>query len=114
VPVKPEHNMGKARLEEIMREQMDSPDVLGRIVCALRDEDSLVQAHHDGRDFRVFWRECFGGYLRCTIFVGNSEDALAQIDIHDDGDVRVEAWEPISVTISRSEGVLCMTRFRNR
>jgi hypothetical protein len=102
----------KARLEEIMREQLDYAHVLGRIACRLADDSSLVQAHHDGCDFRICWSQRFG-HLRCIIFVGHTEDALAQIHIHDDGDVRVETWEPLSVTISVSEHVLCLTRFRS-
>ncbi|MBZ5698125.1 MAG: hypothetical protein LAN18_06210 [Acidobacteriia bacterium] len=103
--------MNKAGLKAIVRDGLDDPNVLGRIACKLRDDDSLVQAHNDGRDFRVGWGQHLG-YLRCTIFVGATDDALAQIDIHDDGDVRVEAWEPLSVTISPSEDLICLTRFR--
>jgi len=103
--------VSKARLDEIMREQLHYPHVLGRIASKLYDDHTLVQAHHDGRDFRMFWSQRLGSW-RCTIFVGDTDNALVQIEIHDDGDVRVEAWEPLSVTISLTENVLCLTRFR--
>lgn len=105
--------MGNADLEEIARELFDDPGVLGRIACYLYDDDSTVQLHHDKRRFTVFWRERLPGEWRCTIFLEDSDDALAQIDMHSDGTLRVEAWEPLSVTVRPADNVLCLTRFRN-
>jgi hypothetical protein len=33
------------------------------------------------------------------------------VDIHRDGAVRVEAWEPCSITVDPKQDVLCLTRF---
>jgi hypothetical protein len=37
---------------------------------------------------------------------------LTEFDVHDDGSVRVESWEPCSVTVDPKMGIMCLTRFK--
>ncbi len=89
---------------------MSCPSVLGSLACHLRDDCEIAQQHRDGRELDVVWREC-AGYWRCTIFISKATDlCVAQIDIHDDGTIRLEAHEPISVTIDPDVDVLVLVR----
>jgi hypothetical protein len=99
-------------LLEIVDQRISDPVVLGRLACNLHRSDLVEQRHSDGRTFGIAW-EHSGDFWRCTIFA--SEDRshrLAQVDIHDHGTVRVDAFEPCRVTISPEEGLLCLTRYR--
>ena len=81
-------------LQSLVEQNLESPFILGRIISRLRKDDAFVQKSKDGRSFDLFWRNV-GPYWRCTIFLDEeSEDALAQIDIHDDGTVRTELHDP--------------------
>ena len=104
--------MNTEELKEVVNQQLDDPFVLGRIACNLRSNDGVEQRHHDKRDFDVFWRRS-DAFWRCTFFLDqDTELCLAQIDIHDDATVRVESYEPCSITISPEDGILCLTRLR--
>ena len=106
--------MNSEELKEIVDQQMDSTFVLGRIACNLYSNDTVEQRHHDKRDFEVYWRKA-ETFWRCTIFLGkDSELCLAQVDLHDDLTVRVESFEPCSITISPKDRILCLTRHRMR
>ncbi|MGB7546742.1 MAG: hypothetical protein WBM14_03255 [Terracidiphilus sp.] len=106
--------MNAQELNEIVNQQMDSPFVLGRIACNLRCNEGVEQRHHDKKDFEVFWRRT-EAFWRCTIFLNkDTELCLAQIDLHDDTTVRVESYEPCSITISPEDGILSLTRYRPR
>jgi hypothetical protein len=99
-------------LKSIAEQNLDSPYILGRIVSRLRKNDASAQKNKDGCSFEVFWRSA-GPYWRCTIFVDQeSEDALAQIDVHEDGTVRTELHEPGSVTVDPTENLLVVVRFQ--
>ena len=104
--------MTNSELKEIVEQEMDDPFVLGRLANKLHRNDVVEQRHHDGRHLEVFWRDT-GSFWRCTIFLdATTEMCLVQIDLHRDSTVRVEAWEPCSVTISLEDDLLCLTRFR--
>ena len=104
--------MNKDALETIVQQRLDQPSILGRLACALRQNDLVSQQHHDGKVLNVVWRNR-GDHWRCTIFLNQATDlALAQIDLHTDGTLRVEAWEPCSVTVSPGEDLLVLTRYR--
>jgi hypothetical protein len=98
------------QLKEIVKQDFDDPYLLGRIVSRLRENDTFVQKHRDKRKFDLFWRNA-GAYWRCTIFVSpESEDVLAQVDLHVDGTTRVESYEPCSITIDATENLLVLSR----
>lgn len=98
-------------LHIIAEQNLDSPFILGRIVSRLRRNDASVQRNKDGRMFELFWRNA-GAYWRCTIFLDKeSEKALAQIDVHEDGTVRTELHEPGSITVDPAENLLVVVRF---
>jgi hypothetical protein len=104
----------KAReLTEIVRQGIDEPSTLGRLACNLKDRDGRAkQKHHDGRTLEVMWNER-PDFWRCTIFLSaETDDCLAQVDIHNDSTVRVETWEPCSITIDPGEGILVLHRIR--
>ena len=106
--------MTALELKELVEQRMDDPWILGRLACNLRDNDVVEQRHHDNRRLSVFWRDT-GAFWRCTIFLDETTElCLVQIDLHQDSTVRVEAFEPCSVTIEPNDGVLCLTRFRPR
>jgi hypothetical protein len=98
------------QLKEKVKQDFDDPYLLGRIVSRLRENDTFVQKHRDKRKFDLFWRNA-GAYWRCTIFVSpESEDVLAQVDLHVDGTTRVESYEPCSITIDATENLLVLSR----
>lgn len=110
--------MTSAELKEIVEQRPNDPTVLGRIASTLKGEGSVEQHHADGLTFAVQWQE-LGGYWRCTIAPdvagGGSADGtrkLARIDLHENGTVRVEANQPLSVTVSQEDDLLCLTRYR--
>jgi hypothetical protein len=106
--------MTTAELKEIVEQKMNDPWILGRLACNLRDNDLVEQRHHDKRNLIVYWRETIE-FWRCTIFLDEEEDlCLAQIDLCNDSTIRVEVFEPCSVTISPQDGLLCLTRYRPR
>ncbi len=106
--------MNKDALETIVQQRLDQPSVLGRLACPLRRDDLVAQQHHDGKLLDVVWRNR-GDHWRCTIFLNKATDlALAQVDVHSDRSVRVEAWEPCSVTVSPGENLLVLTRYQSR
>ena len=106
--------MTKPELTEIVDQRMDDPFILGRLACNLRSNDVIVQRHNDARHLSVFWRNA-GDYWRCTIFLDDvTELCLAQVDIHDYSTVRLESFEPCSITIEPNDGILCLTRYRPR
>jgi hypothetical protein len=101
-------------LETIVQQRLDYPSVLGRLACQLQRGDLVAQQHHDGKLLDIVWRNR-GDHWRCTIFLDKATDlALAQVDIHTDGTIRVEAWEPCSVTVSPGEDSLVLTRYRSK
>jgi hypothetical protein len=60
----------------------------------------------------VVW-EHSGDFWRCIIFAAEDHiQRLAQVDIHENATVRVDAFEPCRVTVSPEEGFLCLTRYR--
>ena len=106
--------MNAFELKEIVEQRMADPFVLGRLACNIHDNHLVEQRHHDKQKFSVFWRDT-GEFWRCTIFFDHdAELCLAQIDLHKDATVRVEIWEPCSVTISPEDSLLCLTRYRTR
>jgi hypothetical protein len=106
--------MTSPELIEVVDQRMSDPSVLGRLACNLHRGEPVEQRHHDGRSFRVAWHDS-GDFWRCVI---SSEDGaaqrLAQIDIHENATVRVDAFEPCRVTVSTEDGVLCVTRYRQK
>ncbi len=101
-------------LEAITEQFMEDPYVLGRIVSRLRKNGSTAQKHKDLKSFDLYWRDT-GKYWRCTIFLSNeSDDALAQIDLHADGTVRTELYEPGSITVDPAENLLVVVRIKPR
>lgn len=104
--------MAKSVLEQIIDQHRAEPGLVGSIACHLRRSEPVAQQHQDGREFDVLWSQK-PGYARCTVFVAKgSENCIAQIDVHDDGTVRVEAHEPVSVTVDPGVNVLVLVRFR--
>ena len=104
--------MTQSELVEIVEQRMDDPFILGRMVCNLRSNGLVEQRHHDNQKLEVFWRDT-GGFWRCTVFLDERTDlCLAQIDLHDDSTVRIEAFQPCSITVSPEDGILCLTRYR--
>lgn len=103
--------MAKSVLRQIVEQRLDEPGVLGRLACHLRRDEPVEQQHHDGQKLQVYWRER-AGHWRCTIFLDEKTDlCLTQFDLHDDGTVRVESWEPCSVTVDPKMDVICVVRF---
>jgi hypothetical protein len=104
--------MTAPELKEIVEQQMDNPCILGRLACNLRSDDLVEQRHHDERKLCVSWANR-GDSWRCTIFLDEvTELCLVQVDLHNNSTVRVEAWEPCSITISPEDNLLCLTRYR--
>lgn len=105
--------MTALELREIVEQRIDDPWTLGRLACNLRSNDLVEQRHHDDCRLSVLWRDTGRNFWRCTIFLGEETDlCLVQVDLHSDKTVRVEAFEPCSVTISPEDGILCLTRYR--
>jgi len=101
-------------LKEIVEERLSDPIVLGRLACNLHRSDLVEQRHHDGRRFSVAWHDS-GDFWRCTIASDeNAAHRLVQVDIHENATVRVDAFEPCRVTVSTEDGVLCITRYKQR
>lgn len=104
--------MTSLELTEIVNQRMADPHVLGRLACNLRTSDGVQQRHEDGRQLRVEWEDA-GDYWRCLISSeGSSEPYLARVDLHENGTVRMESFEPCRVTVSPEEGILCLTRYK--
>jgi hypothetical protein len=101
-------------LIEVVDQRMSDPAVLGRLACNLHRSDLVEQRHHDGRRFSVAWHDS-GDFWRCTIASDeNAAHRLVQVDIHENATVRVDAFEPCRVTVSTEDGVLCITRYKQR
>lgn len=97
-------------LQEIIEQGLQSDGILACLACHLMDDDSVVQSHRDDLHLKVYWRQRQNHWRR-TIFPDVAMDiCFAQIDIHDDGTVRVESSEPCSIQVSREDDVLCVTR----
>jgi hypothetical protein len=106
--------MTQQELAEIVEQRMDDPFILGRLVCNLRSNEPVEQRHRDNRKLEIFWRDT-GEFWRCTVFLDEKTDlCLAQIDLHNDATVRVESYEPCSITVSPEDGILCLTRYKSR
>jgi len=91
---------------------MSDTAVIGRLACNLRNNDLVVQRHHDDRNLQVAWSDS-GDFWRCTISSDQqAAHPLAQIDLHENATVRVEIFEPCRVTVSPEEGILCLTRYK--
>ncbi len=104
--------MTASELQEIVEQRMSDAAVAGRLACNLHSDSQVEQRHHDERRFSVEWQE-LGGVWRCTIRPSdNVAKRLAQVDIHDNSTVRIDCFEPCRVTISREEGILCLTRYK--
>lgn len=103
--------MTPLELHQIVEQRMDDPRVLGRIACNLRQSDSAVQRHHDGRQFAVSWHDA-GDCWRCTLLDSESGAQLAQVDLHENQTVRIEVDAACRVTISPEEDILSVTRYR--
>jgi hypothetical protein len=103
--------MTNEELKDVADQRMTNPNVVGRVACALRDASRVEQRHHDGRNFRVLWEDD-GDSWRCTVTDEVSSAKLMQIDIHENGTVRADAFAPCRVTVSPEEGLLCVTRYK--
>ena len=105
--------MTAQELSEIVDQRMADPTVLGRIACNLCVSDPLLQRHHDGKQYLVWWHD-HGDFWRCTILPSDDPThRLAQIDIHDNGTVRADVYEACRVTVAHEEGFLCLTRYKS-
>jgi hypothetical protein len=104
--------METTSLKEFINEKF-SPHVVGRLACVIGSDTSVVQRHRDGRKFTTGWVQ-HAGFLRGTFCVQGTDLALTQIDIHgESGTIRVEAWEPCSITVEQGTGLLFMNRYRD-
>jgi hypothetical protein len=103
--------MTPLELNQIVEQRMDDPRVVGRIACNLRQSDSIVQRHHDGREFAVSWQYA-GDCWRCTLSDRESVERLAQVDLHENQTVRIEVDAACRVTVSPEDGILSVTRYR--
>ncbi len=103
--------MTSAELKEIVEQRPNDPAVVGRIASNLQGDGAVEQQHHDGVTFAVEWQD-LGGYRRCTIASHEGSRRLARIDVHENGTVRVEADQPLAVTVSQEDDLLCLTRYR--
>jgi hypothetical protein len=105
--------MTRSELKQLVKQGINEPFTLGRLACVLRDNDLVEQQHHDARTLVVFWRDAVD-FCRCTIFLDeDTELCLAQVDLHKDSTVRMEMYEPCSITVSPSDNLLCLTRIRH-
>lgn len=105
--------MTSPELLEIVTQRMDDPTVLGRLATNLFKEDSVKQQHKDDRTLSLSWHE-LGDLWRCTIWSDKeTNNRIAQIDIHENATTRIDVFEPCRVTISRQEGILCLTRYKH-
>ena len=102
--------MTSQELKQIVEQRATDPAVIGRLACNLRS-DQAEQKNADDRQFQVHWQEQ-GDFWRCTVTPVSGSGYLARVDVHDNSSVRVEAREPCSVTISKEDDLLCLTRFR--
>ncbi len=103
--------MTPLELNQIVEQRMDDPRVVGRIACNLRESDSAVQRHHDGREFALSWQDS-GGYWRCTLSDRESGVRLAQVDLHENQTVRIEVDAACRVAVCPEDGILSVTRYR--
>lgn len=103
--------MTSVELNEIVEQRMGDPTVLGRIVCNLRQSDTLVQRHHDENRFCVAWQDA-GDYWRCTVVEQATGRRLTQVDIHENATLRIEADAPCRITVSPEDDILSITRYR--
>jgi hypothetical protein len=96
-------------LKQIVEQRLNEPGVLGRLACRLRENDAVEQQHHDGRKLGIKWRER-PGHWRCTVFANqHTDESIVQVDLHSDGDIRIESHEPVSVHVSLQNNLLCIT-----
>jgi hypothetical protein len=103
--------MTSYELLEIANQRLDDPTVLGRLATNLFSEESVQQRSKDDRTLTLSWHE-HGDLWRCTISDQATDKRIAQIDIHENATTRIDVFEPCRVTISRDEGILCLTRFK--
>ncbi len=104
--------MTSLELTEIVDQRMADPTVLGRLACNLRSNSLVEQRHHDDRTLRLDWQDV-GEAWRCIVYSDDQpERRLAQVDIHENATVRVDAYEPCRVTVSPEDGILCLTRYK--
>jgi hypothetical protein len=94
--------MTSEQLKEIVDQRLRDPHVLGRIACNLREDQHL---------FKVSWEDC-GDFWRATVLEDGGAK-LAQVDVHENGTTRVDAFAPARVTVSPDEELLCITRYRS-
>ncbi len=106
--------MTSYELLEIVNQRMDDPMVLGRLATNLFSEESAKQQNKDDLTLALSWQE-LGDLWRCTIWSDKESDTrIALIDIHENATTRIDAFEPCRVTISREEGILCLTRYKRQ
>jgi hypothetical protein len=103
--------MTSHELLEIANQRLEDPTVLGRLATNLFSEESAQQRSKDDRTLALTWQE-LGDLWRCIVSDPASDKRIAQIDIHENATTRIDVFEPCRVTISRDEGILCLTRFK--
>jgi len=103
--------MTSLELAEIAEQRMSDPSVLGRIACNLRSNELVEQRHRDERTFQVAWQDS-GDFWRCTVTDSAAARRLVQLDLHENGTIRVDVFESCRVTASPEEGILCLTRYK--
>ncbi len=103
--------MTRLELDEIIEQRMTDSRVVGRIACNLRDAHDVVQRHHDGATFSLAWQDA-GDYWHCIITNQANALRLMQVDLHENGTVRMETDEPCRVTVSPEDNILSVTRYR--
>jgi hypothetical protein len=102
--------MTSYELLEIVNQRMDDPTVLGRLATNLFSEELVKQQNKDDRALSLSWQE-HGDLWRCVISDPATDKHIAQIDIHENATTRIDVFEPCRITISREEGILCLTRY---
>jgi len=101
----------KTALGRLVAEARKIPGCLGRMVCELGTNGPLVQWNADGREFELLGGDK-GSCWRYIIVTNQTERILVQVDLHGDGDIRVQAFEPVSIQVSEADGILCVTRLQ--
>lgn len=102
--------MTTAELNEVVEQRMADPAVVGRLACNLRSGE-MQQRHLDDKTLRMEWIDS-GDSWRCVVTDAAGGKRVAQVDIHENSTVRMEAYEPCRIAVCPEDGILTLTRYR--
>ena len=103
--------MKRVELSQVVDRLMNDARVEACIACELYSGPGVERHCLEGRIVDAEWHEHVG-FWRCTFTIqSTSRTVAAQVDLHDNGTVHTMVFLPCQVTVSPSEGLMCLSLY---